>query len=849
MKIKKYVFHLTCTTLLCPLPKVLAEEGYMLDTVEVKAQAIKKTDEVFIKTGAISTRDKILESNQSLEAIVRSMPGAFTQMDKSQGVVSVNIRGGSGFGRANTVIDGISQTFYGSSTDDGGRSGGTSQFGAFIDPAFLMSVNVERGTFSGSSGANALLGAANFKTIGVNDLVTQGNSVGAMSKMTFGNNAIGPNYMGMLASKYQFNDSAWIGALFGHSWRKISQDYKVGGGRKVTDSSIDLSKINDLDKESSTTSPFNAAHLKQKPISRLAKLEYGDKYQTITLSYRDYQSQVAGRHLKNRNNQLNYRFHLPESPWLDVQVAYAENQGKQNYNKGSRVNNKYLIQGLAINNKATTLDLNNTFKMSPFKDGEWEATLGFNRLKNRYSKNRHPAELNYNLENGETNENNDSVGMTAVRKSLYTSTFQPDGEQKFDIFYLDNHFNYGIWGLDINANINTARFIGQRFKYFPFTIEELESNIREANRNRQFEHLKSLQSQLDNLRKKHCTYIPDEDFPNDPEWGEFNCPDVNIPHTATGKHKRINYSATLSAYIHDLFTPFISYSQTHRAPNIKEIFFSNLGDYGVNTALQPEQAKTTQFGINGLKEGVFSEKDKLGFKVLFYNTHLKNYIYNIQHTAVGSAPGLFIFHKNYEKPVNTKGIELEFSYDIGSFYANLAYARQNTNQPVSFTDASSRVDASSAYGFKTQGFGSSKISALPRDYGSLELGTRWLDQKLQIGGMVKYYGKSKRIAIDEFNYTYYPGTYIVKETHRLEETVNKQPMIVDFYVSYEPIKSLILKLELQNAFDKKYIDPLDANNDAASQRVYNSDISDEPIYTLNNYARGRTVVFSTSYKF
>lgn len=343
------------------------------------------------------------------------MPGAFTQMDKSQGVVSVNIRGGSGFGRAN--------------------------------------------------------------------------------------NAIGPNYMGMLAGKYQFNDSTWIGALFGHSWRKISQNYKIGGGRKVTDSSIDLSKIDDLDKESSTTSPFNAAHLKQKPMSRMAKLEYGDKYQTITLSYRDYQSQVAGRHLKNQNNQLNYRFHLPESPWLDVQVAYAENQGKQNYNKGSRINNKYLIQGLAINNKATTLNLSNTFKVSPFKDGEWEAILGFNRLKNRYSKNRHPAELNYNLENGETSENNDSVGMTAVRKSLYTSTFQPDGEQKFDTFYLDNHFNYGIWGLDINANINTARFIGQRFKYFPFAIRELESDIRQASRNRQFEHLRSLQSQLDNLQK------------------------------------------------------------------------------------------------------------------------------------------------------------------------------------------------------------------------------------------------------------------------------------------------------------------------------------------------------------
>ncbi|MDO4429801.1 MAG: TonB-dependent receptor [Lonepinella koalarum] len=848
MKSKKYVFNLAFLMLVSSVCAVGAEDN-MLDVIEVETQAVKKTDEVFIKTGAISTRDKVMEANQSLEYIVRSIPGSFTQMDKSQGAVSVNIRGGSGFGRANTIIDGVSQTFYASSTDDGGRSGGTSQFGAFIDPSFLVSVDVERGTFNGSSGGNTLLGAANFKTIGVNDLVRKSNSVGVMSRMTFGNNAIGPDYMGMIGGKYTLSDTAWIGGLFGYSQRKISQDYKVGGGRKVTESSIDLSEINELDKEGTTTSPFNAEHLKQQPKSRLAKLEYGNKYQTMTLSYRDYQSHVGGRDLKNQNNQLNYRFHLPDSSWLDFQIIYAKNQGKQDYKKGARINNKYLLQDLTINNKATTLGLSNTFRISPFKGSDWEMNVGFNRLNNRYSKSRNPVELNYNLENGETNEEDDSIGMTAVRKALYTSTFQPDGEQKFHTFYIDNRFNYGRFGLDVNANINTSYFSGQRFKYLPFYIQELESEINNVTRKRQYEQLKELQNQLESLQRKHCEYIPDEDFPDDPELGEFKCGDKNIPMMTKGKHKRINYSATLSAYFHDLFTPFVSYSQTHRAPNIKEIFFSNLGDYGVNTNLQPEKAKTIQVGFNGFKEGLFTESDKLGFKLLFYKTRLKNYIYNVQHTPIGSAPGLFILHKNYDKPVNMKGVELELSYDIGTFYTNLAYARQNTNQPVSFTDAASRVDGSSSYGFKTQGFGASKISALPKDYGSLELGTRWFDKKLQIGGVAKYYGKSKRIAIDEFNYTYYPNSHIIKETHRIEEIINKQPIIVDFYISYEPIKLLTLKLELQNAFDKKYIDPLDANNDAASQRVRNFDISDEPIYVLNNYARGRTIIFSVSYKF
>ncbi|WP_328287651.1 hypothetical protein [Pasteurella multocida] len=39
------------------------------------------------------------------------MPGSFTQIDKSSGTVSVNVRGGTGFGRVNTMIDGVSQTF------------------------------------------------------------------------------------------------------------------------------------------------------------------------------------------------------------------------------------------------------------------------------------------------------------------------------------------------------------------------------------------------------------------------------------------------------------------------------------------------------------------------------------------------------------------------------------------------------------------------------------------------------------------------------------------------------------------------------------------------------------------
>ncbi|WP_275346621.1 hypothetical protein [Xenorhabdus bovienii] len=56
--------------------------------------------EAMEKPGAYSSvgEDNKLES---MDSVLRSLPGTYTQMDASQGTISVNIRGLSGFGRVN----------------------------------------------------------------------------------------------------------------------------------------------------------------------------------------------------------------------------------------------------------------------------------------------------------------------------------------------------------------------------------------------------------------------------------------------------------------------------------------------------------------------------------------------------------------------------------------------------------------------------------------------------------------------------------------------------------------------------------------------------------------------------
>ena len=77
------------------------------------------------------------------------------------------------------------------------------------------------------------------------------------------------------------------------------------------------------------------------------------------------------------------------------------------------------------------------------------------------------------------------------------------------------------------------------------------------------------------------------------------------------------------------FMPFISYSRTHRMPNIQEMYFSQIGDSGVNTALKPEQANTYQIGFNTFKKGIFKPDDVLGFKLVAYRSRINNYIHNV----------------------------------------------------------------------------------------------------------------------------------------------------------------------------------------------------------------------------
>lgn len=913
------------------ITQALAEET--LGQIDVVEKVISNDKKPFTEAKAKSTRENVFKETQTIDQVIRSIPGAFTQQDKGSGVVSVNIRGENGLGRVNTMVDGVTQTFY-STALDSGQSGGSSQFGAAIDPNFIAGVDVNKSNFSGSSGINALAGSANFRTLGVNDVITDDKPFGIILKGMTGSNATKSNFMTMAAGRKWLDNGGYVGVVYGYSQREVSQDYRIGGGERLASLGQDIlakekeayfrnagyvlnsagqwapdlnknhwscndqtpkfngsnektTSTNPLTQETETiwtesncithiqkndepeitqniyknkdrekiledlkkdpnpenipelqaeikktdesfernkdqysVAPIEPGSLQSRSRSHLLKFEYGDDHQNLGAQIRTLDNKIGSRKIENRNYQVNYNFN--NNSYLDLNLMAAHNIGKTIYPKGGFFAGWQVADKLITKNVANIVDINNSHTFLLPKEIDLKTTLGFNYFTNEYSKNRFPEELSlfYN-DDSHDRGNYSNLGRLKGAQGLLPQRsviLQPSGKQKFKTVYFDTALSKGIYHLNYSVNFTHYAFNGEYVGY---------ENGAEP-----------------------------------------------ILHKS-GHKKAFNHSATLSAELSDYFMPFFTYSRTHRMPNIQEMFFSQVSDAGVNTALKPEQSDTYQLGFNTYKKGLFTQDDVLGIKLVGYRSFIKNYIHNVYGVwwRNGKVPDwaatngfrFNIAHQNYQPIVKKSGAELELNYDMGRFFANVSYAYQRTNQPTNYADASPRPNNASKEDILKQGYGLSRVSMLPKDYGRLELGTRWFDKKLTLGMAARYYGKSKRATIEE---EYINGSHFEKNTSgsrtyyavKKTEEIKKQPIILDLHVSYEPIKDLIIKAEVQNLLDKRYVDPLDAGNDAASQRYYSSlndsickgntcEDGGKDKTVLYNFARGRTYILSLNYKF
>lgn len=230
---------------------------------------------------------------------------------------------------------------------------------------------------------------------------------------------------------------------------------------------------------------------------------------------------------------------------------------------------------------------------------------------------------------------------------------------------------------------------------------------------------------------------------------------------------------------------YVTYAEGYRSPSITETLISGNHPAGVsfpflpNPNLRPETGKTTELGVNYKQNDIFEPGDALRLKAAYFNNDVDDYIDGVTLSpfAPGSGcpfgPGIPICfqYRNFAK-AKINGFELEGVYDAAWGYAGLS-ASITDGHTVSYKG----VEAD--------------LATIPSSQVTAQLGLRFLEDKLTVGGEVQYNGKPKGNAVAA-DYT-----------------------LVNAFASYQATDDLKVDFRADNLFDVNYANPLNGSTTIA----------------------------------
>lgn len=620
------------------------------------------------KAESTVSADEIAQfGGKNADDVLRVQPGTFTRDSPQNPGIAVNIRGLEGSGRVNMSIDGARQNFR--------FTGHEAQGFTYVDPALLGGIDVQRGGVAGAGGAGALAGVANFRTLVVDDLITDEKNFGGFASVTAGTNGAGFSESG--AAAFRVNDTfAILGALS----KRSPENYSNGAGEEV---------------------PFTAQDI----ISGLGKVEITPSEDLkITLSGLFFHDEFAANSYHQTVTNQTYTARLDYTPFdnelIDLHALIYKNETNMEYGDPIVASPAYSAVGREIDVNTWGLSLYNTSRGN-VGDVGIEATYGFEFA-------------------------SDDVDVLNS-KIIDTDGVNPSGKGSIASIFSTTTASLGI--VDLTG--------GLRYDYY--------------------------------TAEGRAGYNPLSDNPFDIPVGGM---DVD---RADG---RLNPSVTLALNPTDWLQPYVSYTESMRAPTVNELFAGGEhpsvpmpgGDPGIqiaNPTLEPEIAKTVEVGANFRFDGVINPDDSLRIKANYFHSSIDNYITSniIPHFIPPTTFYYEAFFANNPGTSTVQGVELQAAYDAGAYFGGLSYTHTSTDLPPQ------------------DGLGA--VSFLPDHIFSLTAGLRLLeDQSLTVGGRVT--------AVSDSSHDAPSGESI--EGYAL----------VDLFGNYKLENGIELGLNISNVFDAEY---------------------------------------------
>ncbi len=753
------------------------------------------------KSVAVISRDMIDKRPPRHAAdMLEETAGVYTAVNQRDPGLSVNIRGVQDYGRVNMNIDGMRQNF---NVNGHQQRNGT----MLIDPEFVSSIQIDKGSQSGQGGAAVLGGIASFKTLDASEFLKDGKEYGGRVRAGSGIGELGNGTDFNGSGVFAFGDERGD-VMLGYSERHFG-NYR--GGKRNADNlgtnmrarkyapvafddwlnsevgdtgSVTRSQIVKLGLNLPNDQRVQLSYLESDADSNDAWGYIADDLQST------YYLRTSKNNLNAKNVALDYSY-SPDNPLIDfkAKLYFVTTQlDRANAPNTASVSSGNYTPGYTDHFQTDTWGLQgeNTSRFDLGRVGHVSWSYGLEMYQDRFKPSTNKVE---------------SSNTVASGSLPYTPSADPEGKRTIASLFNTLQYDYDDW-LTVDAGLRYDRYrlegvtgmtLWKRDRFYSSSVGA-----------RRVEDI----------------------FDIDREQGQFS------PTFGIGIKPGL-----------DWLQLYARWGKGWRPPAVTETFMSGRPHGGgsgervfPNPYLKPEESRDWEVGMNVFKESLFFNDDRLGIKVAYFDTKIKNFTFlntsvSLPETSVGGFNGIMAYTNNLND-TRFRGLEYQFNYDMGRAYTNLSYTHMiGTNEfcsknyymggakkngpPTTVIETYVRPNGTigrrpvTKYEVLDDDVANSKESCgrimgnatyTPADRGSVTVGARFLEKRLDTGVRVRYSsGNGENLNNQGYQF--------------IDQAMWPKYTVYDLYASYWMTDQLNIAMALENATDEAYFVAMgDANN-------------------------------------
>ena len=715
--------------------------------------------------------------------IFKEVPGVLSAGSTDGTSININIRSSQGLNRVRTMVEGTQQESSGYQ----GYAGADQR--TYVDPELIGGVEITKGPGGGPYATGTTSGIVNIRLLDAEDLIQEGRQTGFRLRGGLGGNAVAPRFipdeesfnpdedadMGLLRDRNDLlTEDSWFGSFAGayttdrfdivaaYARRKEGNYFSGENGSEIVIDRLDLGGGEFFDIERRRISPFDAgeeiANTSEDTESILLK---------GTLKLLDGQSVEAGyTYYESRFGQL---FPSNINFWAPQQYRLSEVESNRYWLRYNWESANPLID-LQANLWGTNSTELGEIRQSPQETDAWGTEVW-----NTSFLETGLGELTVTAGAEYTRSESVAEGPTTISGTRYVrgqgssrinELVSPafDGSREVYGGYVNAALMPTDW-LTLNAGLRYDGFKAEGLSLAALCDVDFTPVDEAAARRQQAwtDYIASFDTGDQAIIDAALQALEEANAAIQTAFLELDgyCGSAIVDTDNDGDRVSPRIGVTVEPL--DGLQLFAQYSEGFRALSLVELGQTFNGPVTANPDLEPEVVKTWEVGVNYLRDDFFFQDDIFRGRLVYFNNDYDNFITRsgfVREQGIGT----FFFFQNVPD-VTVAGFEASLYYDVGWGFADF-----NGTHLTEIFDVPAQASI-----------------AQPEYSGTLTLGTRWLNDDLQVGTRLTYFSDS----------AFEPGTVLFWDAEE----------IVDLFGSYQLNDQLSVGFSVENVADTYYNPP------------------------------------------